>query len=91
MFLASALKGPNMSAQGDAALRKGNWKFIAAAKGPAINKNVNIETGLLPRPQLYDLSRDLGERNNLASKHPEKVKELQSLLKQIRASGRSRK
>ncbi|MGB0292355.1 MAG: sulfatase family protein [Luteolibacter sp.] len=30
---------------------------------------------------LYDLSKDIGESNNLAGKHPEKVKELHALMK----------
>ena len=30
--------------------------------------------------QLYDLSQDLGERSNLASKLPERVTELKALL-----------
>jgi arylsulfatase A len=33
---------------------------------------------------LYNLSEDIGQRNNLAEKYPEKVKELQDLLKSIR-------
>jgi len=32
--------------------------------------------------ELYDLNADIGERNNLAESHPEKLKELQGLLKQ---------
>ena len=32
--------------------------------------------------ELYDLNTDIGERNNLAESHPEKLKELQALLKQ---------
>jgi len=41
-------------------------------------------------PQLYDLKNDLGERNNLAEKYPDKVKELQGLLKKIKEEGRNR-
>ena len=32
--------------------------------------------------QLYDLSKDIGEENNLADKHPEKVEQLEELLKE---------
>jgi len=35
---------------------------------------------------LYNLQDDLGQRHNLAGKHPEKVDELQTLLRQIRNS-----
>ncbi|MFU8893700.1 MAG: sulfatase family protein [Luteolibacter sp.] len=33
---------------------------------------------------LYNLKEDLGQRHNLAEKHPEKVNELQTLLREIR-------
>ena len=35
--------------------------------------------------QLYDLSKDAGETNNLAGKYPDKVKELEKLLNEIRS------
>ena len=30
---------------------------------------------------MYDLSKDIGEQHNLADKYPDKVKELQALMK----------
>jgi arylsulfatase A-like enzyme len=71
-------------------LRQGRWKFIPASPGPRINQNTNTELGTGDGPQLYDLARDPGERNNLAAQNPEKAAELAALLEQIRASGRSR-
>ncbi|MCA9162697.1 MAG: arylsulfatase [Planctomycetales bacterium] len=71
-------------------LRKGDWKFIEPGKGPRVNRNVNIETGQVPQGQLYNLANDLGEQNNLAAEHPEKLAELSAMLKQIRQAGRSR-
>ncbi len=48
--------------QGDRrAVRKGNWKWIEGESN---------------QTELYDLSKDIGESNNLAPQHPEKVKEL---------------
>ena len=38
---------------------------------------------------LYNLREDIGQRNNLAEKQPEKVKELQALLNKIRDQGYS--
>ena len=35
------------------------------------------------------LVEDIGQRNNLAAEHPERVAELQNLLKQIREQGYS--
>jgi arylsulfatase A-like enzyme len=71
-------------------LIKGNFKYIEPGKGPKINKNTNTELGTDPKPQLYNLRDDLGEKHDVASEHPEVVKELAGLLKKIKADGRSR-
>ncbi len=67
------------------ALRAGNWKFIEAHPGPARNQDTGAEHGNSPQPQLYDLSTDLGEKNNVASVHPEKVAEMRTILDAERA------
>ena len=69
---------------GTLALRVGNWKYIPPSKGPALNKNVNIETGNSPEPQLYDLSTDPGEQKNLAAQHPDRVRSMSELLDRLR-------
>ncbi len=71
-------------------LIKGPWKYIAPKKGPKIQKNTNTELGLDPKPQLYNLTQDLGEKQNVATQHPDKVSELSALLRKIRKDGRSR-
>ncbi|MHA4843412.1 sulfatase family protein [Flavitalea antarctica] len=63
---------------------KGNWKYIEPSSGPALSKEVNIETGNKPVPQLYNLASDPGEKNNVAASRPELVKELSVLLQEIR-------
>lgn len=73
---------------GSLSLRQGSWKYIAPSKGPRINRNTNTELGNDPEPQLYDLAADEGERKNLATSHPEKVRELAALLDQIRSGER---
>jgi arylsulfatase A-like enzyme len=65
-------------------LIKGDWKYIEPGRGPRINRNVNIELGNDREPQLYNLKSDIGEKYNLASNHPEVVRELAALLKKIR-------
>ena len=70
---------------GGQALRSGQWKYIEASKRPKRNEQTNTELGNDAVPQLYDLSRDPGERQNLADSHPEKVKELQDRLEAIRS------
>jgi arylsulfatase A-like enzyme len=55
-------------------IRRGDWKLV--------KKNLKTTTKL----ELYDLSTDLGERNDLSDKHPEMVKELDRLLKEHASS-----
>jgi arylsulfatase A-like enzyme len=70
---------------GALALIEGNWKLIAPGNGPKINHNTNTELGNDPAPQLYDLSTDIGERNNVAPQNPERVKAMMDRLARIRA------
>ncbi|MBX2924584.1 MAG: arylsulfatase [Chitinophagaceae bacterium] len=70
---------------------KDHWKYIEPGAGPAKNNDVNIELGNALQPQLYNLSADIGERNNVAGKHPAVLKELQALLEKIRNSHNERK
>ncbi|WP_316749364.1 arylsulfatase [Pedobacter gandavensis] len=62
------------------ALVKGNWKYIEPNDGVPYRKSTDTETGNSPEPQLYNLRDDIGEKNNLAKKFPDKLKELQKLL-----------
>lgn len=66
------------------AIVQNNWKYIEPGRGPKLVQEVNIETGVDEQPQLYDLQKDPGEKNNVAATHPEKVKELAALLEEIR-------
>jgi arylsulfatase A-like enzyme len=75
---------------GTLAVIKGPWKYIEPGKGAKISANTGTELGNDPQPQLYNLADDLGERNNVAASHPERVKELASILQEIRSKGRSR-
>ena len=52
------------------ALRSGKWKFIPGKNGG----------------QLFDLSRDQGEENNVLADHPELAARLAAQLKQLRAA-----
>lgn len=57
---------------GKQAVRTGKWKGVRE------NLFSNPDAPL----QLYDLSRDIGEKNNIAERHPEKVEQLNDLLKE---------
>jgi arylsulfatase A-like enzyme len=63
-------------------LTKDGWKYIRPHSGAKTNKN-NIELGNDMTSQLYNLNTDKGEKKNLSSKFPEKVKELEALLQSI--------
>jgi arylsulfatase A-like enzyme len=75
---------------GALALIEGDWKYIEPGAGPRINRNTNTELGNAPQPQLYDLSKDLGERDNLAARQPERAARMKARLDQIRAAKRTR-
>lgn len=65
---------------------KDNWKYLEPNDGPANTGPTltNIETGNSTEPQLYDLSKDIGEKNNLAKQYPEKIAALKKLLEEIK-------
>lgn len=63
---------------------KGDWKYIIPNKGVAYNQLVGYETGNLTEAQLYNLKLDIGEKDNQATKFPEKVKELANTLQKIK-------
>lgn len=59
---------------GKQAVRKDNWKAVRVGWGNAL--------------ELYDLDADIGEQNNLASKHPAMVREMEELMKASRTESR---
>jgi len=72
---------------GALAFVKGDWKYIQPHKGPKVFKLVNIASGYEEEPQLYNLKNDISEKNNLASKYPELVKQLSKELEKIKSKG----
>ncbi len=67
------------------AVRKNDWKYIRPRASGAewIAETKNIEGGISPEHQLYNLTLDPAEQNNLARKYPVKVEELQQILDSI--------
>ncbi len=68
-------------------LRMGNWKYIAPTnnKNEWITEQKHIEGGISTEPQLYDLAKDKGEQENLASKYPEIVNQMKMKLDSIQS------
>jgi arylsulfatase A len=77
------------------AIRDGDWVLVDTKSGYVSRRDKNWEmkhkypeqeSG---KPKLFNLKEDIGQRNDIAAKHPEKVKEMQALLKKIREQGYS--
>jgi arylsulfatase A-like enzyme len=69
---------------GNKALRHNNYKFIPKSKQiPSFIDSKKIRGGYEKQDQLYDLSNDAAEMNNIAKQNPDKVKELKARLTQI--------
>ena len=71
--------------QAKTVLRQGDWVFIPPHQGPPVNTNVNIETGNCPVPQLYYLSGDIGQIENVASIYPDVAERMADRLREIRS------
>ncbi|WP_282080414.1 sulfatase family protein [Aquimarina algiphila] len=68
------------------AFRKGNWVMIPPYKGPVLETQVNIELGNSDEYMLFNLKNDIEQKNNLASKMPEKLEEMLNDFKKIRGN-----
>jgi len=64
-------------------LRYNNWKYIQPHEYLPWLERVAIEGGYQLEPQLYDLSKDIGEQNNLAEEHPDILQKLSDKLNEI--------
>lgn len=79
---------------GKFAIRKGQWVLIDALTGddnrePQWLKEERRLQGHTQPGELYDLSQDPDERQNLYAEQPEKVRELKALLQRYKSEGRS--
>ncbi len=69
---------------GNVALRHNNYKFIPTSKqNPNFIKSKKIRGGYAHVEQLYDLSVDAGENNNIAKQNPDLVNQLKARTKEI--------
>ena len=79
------------SVNGSFAIRQGSWKLILCpdSGGWSPPRPGSAEAKGLPPVQLYDLTRDPGERRNVQADHPEIVDRLTRLLERYVSEGRS--
>ena len=66
------------------AFKRGDWVMIPPYDGFAVNDKVKIELGNDPEFQLYNLSNDVGQQNNLALQNPKKLQEMLLAFEAIR-------
>ena len=63
------------AAPGGGAILVGEWKLVIGG----FNNEANLDRGQSDlarrKPELYDLTKDIAEKNNVAATHPDKVKE----------------
>ena len=70
------------------AIISGNWKYFEPSDGPALEYWTKTELGNAPESQLYDLSTDPCELNDVAAEHPDVVKSLSAQLAGVRGAVR---
>ena len=49
---------------------------MPSSAGPAVHTQVNIELGNSPGYRLFNVRRDIGQKENLAETQPKKLKEM---------------
>lgn len=68
-------------------IRTPKWKYIEPSNGkPMITWGPKIETGNLPKPQLYDMQNNPYEQTNVAQQHPKQVQCMAKILEDERNS-----
>ena len=74
-----------------AAMRIGDWKILATLTGPAIKPYGDIRTGdqkaiksaELKSFELYNLRKDIAEKNDLAQQEPARLKRMAAQMRRI--------
>ncbi len=72
------------NASGTLSFIKDGWKYIEPSNAGPVNPSTNTELGNAPEPQLYNLTANLDEQQNLASTNPEKLQEMTTMLEQVK-------
>jgi len=89
VFIGKSAKGRTnlvIEANTKTAFRQGDWIMIPPYSGDPILEEVNIEMGNDKEFQLYNLKKDIGQKNNLAKTQPKKLKELIKNFELIRGN-----
>lgn len=68
--------------QGNTILRSGDWTFIPPREGHPVHES-GYDLGNCPEPQLFDLSQDIGQMDNVADERADVVIQLSERLNEI--------
>jgi hypothetical protein len=85
-FLGKSSKGRRelvLEAAGRLAFRQDHYALIPPHQGNAIAKDVNIELGVAPDLQLYDLQKDPGQKHNLAKEKWKKAQQMEMAMQRL--------
>ena len=72
-----------LEASGKLAYRQGNYAFIPPYKGKPVHVDVNIELGISPNFQVYNLYLDPAQIKDLSKLEPKKLEELKKGMLKI--------
>lgn len=78
------------AAAGTFAIRQGSWKWIEGNFHPDTKPGARRQRADQLKPQLYNISADIGEQMELTAQNKEKATELQALLQKQKDQGFSR-
>lgn len=73
-----------MSVNRSLSVRQGKWKYTEPSDGAPRAWQTGIETGYRKVPQLFDLKKSVYEQTNVFEQHPERGRQLQQLLEEIK-------
>ena len=73
-----------MSVNRSLSVRQGRWKYTEPSDGAPTAWQTGIETGYRKVPQLFDLKKSVYEQTNVFEQNPERGRQMQQLLEEIR-------
>lgn len=76
-----------IGAAGTLTVLTNGWKYIEPGKGNSYNAQTNTELGNNPKDQLYNITIDRGEYDNVADENPLMTKFLKQILEEEKAKG----
>ena len=88
-WLGNDFQGRNyvIGAAGSLTVLTKDWKYIEPSKGNPYNAHTNTELGNNPKDQLFNMTIDRGEYDNVATKNPLMVRFLKQILEEEKAKG----